>query len=412
MIKKGTILFLILISIFSFSQQKKKVLFIGNSYTYVNNLPQLLSNIALSKSDSIFYDSSTPGGSTFSSHCLNSVTWQKIRSQKWDVVVLQAQSQEPSYSPANVMSQVYPFAKQLTDSIRANNACTEVMFFMTWGRKNADMDYCSTYTPVCTYNGMQARLRESYMMFKDSFMTSIAPVGVAWKTFRNSYPLVDLYSPDESHPSLQGSYLAACVFYSSIFKKTTVASAYNPSLPVNELLNLQTIAASTVLDSMEIWNLESVHPKADFTYSVNSQFTYAFTNNSKNANSFSWSFGSAIKNPQYTFPGAGTYTVQLKAFNSCSSDSIAKTVSLTGIKEITEQPAPKISLDDNIIQITFNNDFLKKNISIFSSEGKLIFNEISNENTLIIDKNKIQHGLYILSIISEGFNGNKKIIIN
>lgn len=412
MVKKAILIYFLLFSSVIVSQQKKRILFIGNSYTSVNNLPQLITGIANSKSDSVIYDTSTPGGYTFYSHCINPVTWQKIRSQKWDVVVLQGQSQEPSFPPASVMAQVYPYVHQLTDSIRSNNACTEIVLYMTWGRKNADMDYCSTYTPVCSYNGMQARLRESYMMFKDSFKTSVAPVGVAWKTFRNSYPLVDLYAADESHPSLQGSYLAACVFYASIFKKTVIGSLYNPSLPAGELSNLQTIASTTVLDSTEIWNLGSNYPKADFTFSITSQLNCLFTNYSKNADSYSWSFGSVLKNPQYTFPGAGTYTVQLKSSNSCSSDSIQHLVSLTGIKEIALQNAPKISLDDCLLSIIFKENSKVKKMCLYTADGKLIHTEITNENRILMDCAGISHGLYILNILSEDYQWNNKRIIN
>ena len=51
-----------------FSQHTKEVLFIGNSYTYANNLPDLLKQIALSFGDTLLHDSSTPGGATFNVH--------------------------------------------------------------------------------------------------------------------------------------------------------------------------------------------------------------------------------------------------------------------------------------------------------------------------------------------------------
>lgn len=412
MVRAGTILFLFLQCIMSNAQISKKVLFIGNSYTYANNLPQMLADIALSKSDTVLFDSNTPGGYTFFSHCNNVTTLQKIRSQKWDVVILQGQSQEPSLNPSAVMSQTYPFAKQLSDSIRANNACTEIMFYMTWGRKNSDMSNCPTYSPSCTYNGMQARLRESYMLFKDSFMTSVAPIGVAWKTFRNNYPLVDLYSPDESHPSVHGTYLAACVFYSSIFKKSTIGSSYNPSLPLADVTNIQSTASQTVLDSMDLWNIGSNLPKSDFSYSVTSSLNCQFTNMSKNATAFYWSFGSTLKNPTYVFPGYGSYNVVLKSSNQCKADSVSKLISFTGIDEFSS------NMDDfaviysghqlNLAPKTSNEYY---NCNILTIEGKLVHQENRLLNEKAINLNNLAIGLYLVEVYSANKKYAKKIAI-
>jgi hypothetical protein len=48
--------------------QTQHVLFVGNSYTYYNNMPQIVANIALSLGDELIYDSSTPGGHTLEQH--------------------------------------------------------------------------------------------------------------------------------------------------------------------------------------------------------------------------------------------------------------------------------------------------------------------------------------------------------
>lgn len=47
----------------------------------------------------------------------------------------------------------------------------------------------------------------------------LAPVGTAWKNVRLAHPEIALYAPDGVHPSRQGSYLAACVFYSALLRK-------------------------------------------------------------------------------------------------------------------------------------------------------------------------------------------------
>ena len=109
-------LFLSLLCISAYSQTKS-VLFIGNSYTGVNNLPVMTKDLALSLQDTLIIDSNTPGGTTFNSHTSNSTSLAKIAQGNWDYVILQAQSQEPSFPPAQVASQTYPYAAILVDSI-------------------------------------------------------------------------------------------------------------------------------------------------------------------------------------------------------------------------------------------------------------------------------------------------------
>lgn len=253
--KKAHVILVIFLFGLCQAQVSKKVLFIGNSYTNVNNLPNLIDQLAISAGNDLIHDSNTPGGYTFQAHSTNNTTLNKIASNNWDFVVLQEQSQIPSFPPSQVATDCYPYAAILNDSIRANNSCTEPLFYMTWGRKNGDASNCGFYPPLCTYAGMQDRLRTSYMELATNNKASVAPVGVAWETVRSLYPGIELYSPDESHPSLAGSYLAACVFYSSIFRESSLGLSYTAGLDSTTVYRLQDIASSTVLDSLNLWRI-------------------------------------------------------------------------------------------------------------------------------------------------------------
>src|SRR5690554_1148237 len=82
----------VFLSFFSISSQTtKKVLFIGNSYTAANNLPSMVNNMAQSTTDVLIFESNTPGGFRFINHASNTTTLNKINSNDWDYVVLQAQ---------------------------------------------------------------------------------------------------------------------------------------------------------------------------------------------------------------------------------------------------------------------------------------------------------------------------------
>jgi hypothetical protein len=326
---KKVISILILLPLLGFSQLKKEVLFVGNSYTYVNDLPNLVKQIALSFGDTLVHESSTPGGYSFNAHSTNTQTLNKINQQQWDYVVLQAQSQEPSLSPSYVNSNVLPAAQVLIDAIESNSLCTEPLFFMTWGRKFGDASNCVAYPPVCTYLGMQERLRTRYLDMTFTHDASCSPVGMAWKKSIEIDSTLNLYSSDNSHPSIYGSYLAACTFYASIFKKSAVGSTYWPNaIDSASAYILQQIGSSTVLDSLGVWNVFN----ADFGFQQYND-SISFTNLSSNYESVFWDFGDGItstdENPTHKFTLNGSYTVILTAFTNAACIQDTQTISIT-----------------------------------------------------------------------------------
>src|SRR6185369_11530052 len=123
---------------------------------------------------------------TFQQHTTNATTISGIFSQPWDIVVLQEQSQMPSFPPAQVATDVYPFAARLDSFVHANDTCTQTMFMMTWGRKYGDAMNCPSYPVVCAYVGMQSRLRDSYLQMTQDNHATVAPMGSAWKVIIDS----------------------------------------------------------------------------------------------------------------------------------------------------------------------------------------------------------------------------------
>ena len=204
-----------------------RVLFLGNSYTDVNDLPQIISNIASSNGDSLSYLSYAPGGYTLQNHSTDPVSVSLINQGNWDFVVLQEQSQLPSFPLGQVQISVYPYARFLDSLITSNNPCAETIFYMTWGREFGDASNCSSWPPVCTYEGMDSLLRLRYLEMAFNNNSIVSPVGAVWNHIRQNYPTIQLYQIDESHPSNEGSYAAACCFYASIFRKDPTTVTYD-----------------------------------------------------------------------------------------------------------------------------------------------------------------------------------------
>ena len=379
--------------------QTYDVLFLGNSYTYANNLPLMISEIALSFGDTVNYDSNTPGGCTLQGHTINSTSLSKISQQSWDFVVIQAQSQEPSFPPSQVATQTYPYAQILVDSIAANDSCTEPVFFMTWGRKNGDANNASFYPILGTYLGMQWRLRQSYLEMGLTHNATVAPVGMSWKKSIQTNPSFELYLPDESHPNIAGSYLAACTFYCTLFNKSCVGSSYYPSsLSASDAAYLQDLASTTVLDSTATWNMFDIQNIDAF-----GDITFDFSAETSNADGYFWDFGdgneSTDQNPKYTYSNFGiAYNVFLTVFsnNGCRSLTEEITINTTFPEHVAELDGIKVY--PNPVQDILNVELIhSKNILFYSILGELL-DYCKNCSKLQINMSFIAKGLYVLKI--------------
>ncbi len=393
-----------------FSQSNaKRVLWIGNSYTYVNDLPSLLRQLALSGGDSLIMDSNTPGGYTFANHMSNAVTLQKLALTTNDFVILQAQSQEPSFPPTQVETQTFPYAKQLDSLIHLGSTCAKTVFYMTWGRKYGDAQNCPNYPPLCSFEGMNDRLRWAYKQMADENEALMSPVGMAWKASWAADSSINLWSSDNSHPSLAGSYLAACVFYATILEKNPVGLSYTAGIPASQATFLQQIASNTVFDSLSTWNINRWDAQSSFTY--NSQGNSVnFTSTSENSNQFSWDFGdgqmSNEENPIHIYDGSNnSYVVQLIASGECSSDTNAIVVQLqpNAIFETSFQSLQVFPNPANT-QLTITSDNSTKiDVQVFSSTGKLIMQINRCQSPTILDIEDLANGMYQV-VFSDGQN--------
>ena len=319
----------------AFAGDTLHVLFIGNSFTGVNDLPEQTRLIAASKGDILIKTAQANGGYTLQMYTTDAPTLALIDNGTWDCVVLQEQSQLPAFGDQQVAQDVYPYAKILVDRIRQHNPCSKIMFYMTWGYKNGDASNCAGFPPICTYLGMDSLLRLRYMAMADSNNTLLCPVGSTWRRIRALYPAINLYDADEHHPSPEGTYAGACSFYSALFHKTPVGATYTFSLNATDAANIQNAAKSVVQDSLTFWQhwwQPTAPPHAGFTQVVTGR-TVQFTNASQQATSYSWFFGdggtAASQNPAHTYTANGSYNVRLIAGNACgNADTLNRTVAV------------------------------------------------------------------------------------
>jgi gliding motility-associated-like protein len=257
--KKNLVLLFLFLNVLAFSQPKN-VLFIGNSYTYSNNMPQIVSDLAGSAGDNLIYDESTISNYSLYEHSTNSATLGLISQGGWDYVVLQEFSQWPSQPLMWVEENVYPYAQYLDGEINSHNPEAETIFYMTWGRRDGDDSRCSSLPEVCTYTGMDDLTRERYMIMAEANHAIVSPVGAVWRYIRENYPSIELYIPDGSHPNQAGSYLAACCFYTAIFRKDPSLLTYDYTLSPADAGIIRNAAKLIIFDNLLTWHIGEYDP--------------------------------------------------------------------------------------------------------------------------------------------------------
>jgi len=241
MVRKFLILLFILFSVSSVHSDSTNVLFVGNSYTYFNDLPTLFANLSAYGGKRVYADMYAPGGYTLQEHKTDSLCLSKIKLGYWNYVILQEQSQTPVIDTPRFMS-MYPSAIWLDSLIRSYNGNTA--FYMTWGRKYGGQQCLGAYCSPLFVNffHMQDSMKVSYKMISDSLNAILCPVGEAWRRAKVLDSSVDLWQSDYSHPTLEGSYLAACVFYAAIFHSSPVGISYTGGLSPSDALFCQQCA--------------------------------------------------------------------------------------------------------------------------------------------------------------------------
>lgn len=384
---RSTFLLAVLVSC-SLQAQQVSVLFLGNSYTSANDLPYTVRTLALSLGDTVNTTMVAPGGYQLIDHASNPASLAGIASAPWDFVVMQDQSQLGAL-PLSVTA-MEAGAAALVQAIEANNECTYPVFYMTWGRQNGDADNCANFPFMCTYEGMQQGLRDNYVTVAEENDGHVAPVGVAWKQVRGTHPLINLYDPDGSHPSDEGTYLAACVLYCTLFQQSCTSAPYNAWLQPDTAALLRAIASATVLDSTNTWNLD-VANGTDATISGSSSnggYDITFYHPGQGMHWWVCSDGqsSTDANPTFILPGPGTYTFSHTYVDPCGNlDTVTWTTEVYGIG-ITEGAG----------QEHYNVwSFEPGSVEVTGGKGNAVLNLFDMEGRSILERPLGQHAIRV-----------------
>ncbi len=223
------------------------VLFVGNSYTYYNNsLHNHYKKLVLAANDGKEPEgrirSSTISGGQLPEH---KGLPAMLETEPWDVVILQGHSRGPiSKGTGEAFRKA---AREFVPLIREQGA--RPVFFMTWAYSDKPE--------------MTEQLDNAYTSIGASLGADVAPVGLAFATVTSERPDIELRIADRSHPTVAGTYLAACVFYSVLHESSPAGLAYDAGLDPDVAAYLQRTAWNTVVDYR---NREAGMTSADFEF--------------------------------------------------------------------------------------------------------------------------------------------------
>lgn len=311
------------------AQEQKSVLFIGNSYTFMYEMPVIFKKIAAAKGHAVHVDSVVQGGKNLEYHAGQKITYEKINSRKWDFIVIQAHSNELAQPESKIDKNTLPFAQQIVDSIRASNPCTQLVFYLTWAYKNGNQNW----KPIASFDSMQYRITNQYLRFADLMDGRISPVGEVWKVLKDNYSGINLYDPDSRHPNLAGSYLIACTFFASIYGESPLRNKIPIEIPKETRQIIEMNTSQLVLNNLNKWRFIPENPslKNGFDLMIQGQEVRVF-NRVEQADFISWDFGDGFKivdqSPTHTYLKSGKYEIEQIVHTNCQEYRLKRSIEL------------------------------------------------------------------------------------
>jgi hypothetical protein len=247
------ILTLLLVIVFTSSASAKdttKVLLIGNSLSFWNNMPKMIEEICNAGGKNVMVQNMALGGHSLEMHTHSTVTLNFIDNNEWDYVVLQGG--RPFIALEDSLHLVLPFAKELSDRVHSKYPETKIIFAV-------DHSYITDiilYDEIVSWSYFQDMITIGTKRLADSLDYMIVPCGVAFNDVRLQYPDEEYFDKDSVHPSPLGSYIMACTYYSVLFKESSVGLDYHIDLDPIFAEKIQEIASNLVLDDLDYWNYD------------------------------------------------------------------------------------------------------------------------------------------------------------
>lgn len=260
-----------------------RILFIGNSSTYYNQMPLMVEGLA--KANNINCEVKSITASSYkltqfatTGNAYNTEIVNALSKEKWDFVILQ-EHRENIMGNLEATKNAITNLKSTIDSTGAKTILYETQ--ADYIGNDFIIDGTSIYFDNIT---LQNYMTKFYFSLGNKFDCKVAPVGVNYTRCMKEYPEINLYNSDMIHPTLEGSYLAACTLFQTIFETSAYnntflsGSEFDTSHIIDKLDNDTAKKLQNVADRMITLSTYNVTLKKGEKASVNAKITFTDTN--------------------------------------------------------------------------------------------------------------------------------------
>jgi uncharacterized membrane protein len=216
----------------------------------------------------------------------------------------------------------------------------------------------------------------------------LSPVGALWNYIRTNYPEINLYAADGSHPSLEGTYAAACSMVSVIFRTDPTLITYSSTLDPVVAEKIRLAAQAVVFNNLMEWHVGEYDPEV-LVNTASIGLALQLDNQSASSWNFTWDFGdgnySTDFSPVHTYANAGVYSLSYSAIDACGRTSQGYwevQILDNGISELVKKYVVRNL--ENEFAIDFSS--LASDIRIFDLNGRLIQFSSNNHSSFYITK--------------------------
>ncbi len=347
---------------------------------------------------SVLVDSYTKAGiavanEQITGHINDALAQAKISSQLWDFVVVQ-DNMGNYVNAVGIPSACGNANVTLYNQIKANNACTRIIYFSGWGPSGGT--FSGDNTQACI-----DRVFTNMLYLNNGIGAEIVtPIGKAWNSSLSLLPAVNLYHADNVHPSLEGSYLAAATIFTTIFKRNPSGLTYTGGVNATTAQTMRNMAYTTV----------SSNP--NYTLTLLNNYTPAISATSNtlvSSGSASYGFqwllnGTALvgaTSKTLVATSSGSYTAVLTSTAGCTFSSWPITVNVVTTSIDNEYQKDEFMLYPNpsngLVNIVFDNK-KTNDIKIINALGEIVKTHSQQEINVTLNLNDLVNGIYYIQI--------------
>ncbi|MDI1355967.1 MAG: SGNH/GDSL hydrolase family protein [bacterium] len=388
-----------------------RVLFIGNSFTSVNNLPVVFQQLAAGAGKPVVVGDHSPGGATVGdtaqgtyAHMNNPQVYSLIKSRNWDYLVLQDNQGRfvNNYGIFPGSSKVIEGHKMIRDSLLYYHPCAKMIWFAGWGPKAGYPPYSSTG------KGLIEKIYANYLYLYGVAGQVIAPIGPAWERIISSYTNINLWDADDVHPGINGTALTADVVYATIFKTSARQSTYTPAgISLGTDTILKNTGFQTVMDSLNYSGLLAITPtivKGGNTLSITGYPICRWYLNG----TFLMSTSGILHITQ-----PGTYYAILFDATNCMYRSLDYVVSdITFISKYAPSESElNIFPNPASVSITISSSRVITEFQLINALGHEVLRGKGNGSEIEADVSLLPKGIYVMKVIDPVYGMRTKKII-